>query len=199
MSLAAAGPAVPGAPANNDPLQPDLTEPLGVDWRDGPARRGPGERQHGQSVCDAARDSALRVSAAGRLSDAGASADRRRAGISVWRPRCSRRFPQLPVVGSGYSYLQEYLFHAGAANVLRWPDHVCRRRPGGACRCRTSPGSSQEHGKLDRKRICRTFSYCTALMRAKHNEQGQFATGCPPFDKEVYGPIWRRLARNMTR
>ena len=48
----------------------------------------------------------------------------------------------------------------------------------------------QEHGRLDRKRVCRTFSYCTALMRAKHNELGQFATGCPPFDKEVYGPIW---------
>ena len=47
-----------------------------------------------------------------------------------------------------------------------------------------------EHGRLDRKRICRTFSYCTALMRAKHNELGQFATGCPPFDKETYGPIW---------
>ena len=48
----------------------------------------------------------------------------------------------------------------------------------------------QEHGTLDRKRVCRTFSYCTALMRAKHNELGQFATGCPPFDKEVYGPLW---------
>jgi hypothetical protein len=43
---------------------------------------------------------------------------------------------------------------------------------------------------LDHRRICRTFSYCTALMRSKHNELGQFATGCPPFDKEVYGPIW---------
>ena len=27
-------------------------------------------------------------------------------------------------------------------------------------------------------------------MRSKHNQMGQFATGCPPFDKEVYGPIW---------
>src|SRR5262249_35032150 len=26
-------------------------------------------------------------------------------------------FPQLPIVGCGYSYLQEYIFHAGAANV----------------------------------------------------------------------------------
>ena len=43
---------------------------------------------------------------------------------------------------------------------------------------------------LDPKRLCRTFSYSTALMRSKHNNLGQFATGCPPFDKEVYGPIW---------
>jgi 2,4-dienoyl-CoA reductase-like NADH-dependent reductase (Old Yellow Enzyme family) len=100
-----------------------------------------------------------------------------------------RAFSQLPIVGSGYSYLQEFLPHAAAANVrdgrctfvgvgratLAQPDFVKQL---------------QDHGKLDRKRICRTFSYCTALMRSKHNELGQFATGCPPFDKEVYGPIW---------
>ena len=98
-------------------------------------------------------------------------------------------FPDLPMVGSGYSYLQEYLFQAGAANVrdgritfvgvgraaLPQPDFARQL---------------MENGRLDRKRVCRTFSYCTALMRAKHNELGQFATGCPPFDKEVYGPIW---------
>jgi 2,4-dienoyl-CoA reductase-like NADH-dependent reductase (Old Yellow Enzyme family) len=98
-------------------------------------------------------------------------------------------FPALPLVGSGYSYLQEFLFQAGAANVrdgriaivgvgraaLPQPDFARQLR---------------ERGRLDRKRVCRTFSYCTALMRAKHNELGQFATGCPPFDKEVYGPIW---------
>jgi 2,4-dienoyl-CoA reductase-like NADH-dependent reductase (Old Yellow Enzyme family) len=106
-----------------------------------------------------------------------------------------RAFPQIPVVGSGYSYLQEYLFHAGAANVrdgrvtfvgvgraaLPMPDFARQL---------------QEHGRLDRKRVCRTFSYCTALMRAKHNELGQFATGCPPFDKEVYGPIWDEAKKN---
>lgn len=98
-------------------------------------------------------------------------------------------YPDLPVVGSGYSYLQEFLAHAGAANVemkrisfvgvgrasLPMPDFARQLR---------------DHGRLDRKRVCRTFSYCTALMRAKHNELGQFATGCPPFDKEVYGPLW---------
>jgi 2,4-dienoyl-CoA reductase-like NADH-dependent reductase (Old Yellow Enzyme family) len=100
-----------------------------------------------------------------------------------------RAFPNLPIVGSGYSYLQEFLPHAAAANLrdgritfagvgraaLPMPDFARQ---------------VQEHGRLDRKRVCRTFSYCTALMRSKHNELGQFATGCPPFDKEAYGPIW---------
>jgi 2,4-dienoyl-CoA reductase-like NADH-dependent reductase (Old Yellow Enzyme family) len=100
-----------------------------------------------------------------------------------------RAFPQLPLVGSGYSYLQEFLFHAGAANVrdsliaLVGVGRAALPQPDFARQLR-------ENGRLDRKRVCRTFSYCTALMRAKHNEMGQFATGCPPFDKEVYGPIW---------
>ena len=48
----------------------------------------------------------------------------------------------------------------------------------------------REGRPLDPKRTCRTFSYCTALMRSKHNDLGQYAAGCPPFDKEAYGPIW---------
>jgi hypothetical protein len=51
------------------------------------------------------------------------------------------------------------------------------------------------NGKLDRRRVCRTFSYCTALMRSKHNELGQFATGCPPFDKEGYGTLWEEAKK----
>jgi 2,4-dienoyl-CoA reductase-like NADH-dependent reductase (Old Yellow Enzyme family) len=98
-------------------------------------------------------------------------------------------FPQLPLVGSGYSYLQEFLGPAAAANVqsgritFAGVGRAALPQPDFARRL-------QEHGHLDRKRVCRTFSYCTALMRAKQNELGQFPTGCPPFDKEVYGPIW---------
>jgi 2,4-dienoyl-CoA reductase-like NADH-dependent reductase (Old Yellow Enzyme family) len=101
-------------------------------------------------------------------------------------------FPDLAVVGTGYSYLQEFLPHAAAANVaagrvtlvgvgratLAQPDWVRQLR---------------DHGKLDRKRVCRTFSYCTAIMREKRHEFGQFATGCPPFDKEAYGEIWQQV------
>ena len=100
-----------------------------------------------------------------------------------------RAYPDLPMVGSGYSYLQEFLPQAAAANVRDG-----RIRFAGVGRAALPmPDFArllQEGGQLDRKRICRTFSYCTALMRAKHNALGQFPTGCPPFDKSAYGPIW---------
>jgi 2,4-dienoyl-CoA reductase-like NADH-dependent reductase (Old Yellow Enzyme family) len=105
-----------------------------------------------------------------------------------------QQFPRLPVVGSGYSYLQQFLPHAGAANVL--DGRITFVGVGRAALPMPDFARQiQEHGALDRKRVCRTFSYCTALMRSKHNELGQFATGCPPFDKEIYGPIWEEAKR----
>ena len=99
---------------------------------------------------------------------------------------------EVPVIGSGYSWLQDYAFAAGAANVaagdvgivgygrgtLSHPDFV---------------RSLAETGTLDRKRVCRTFSYCTNLMRTKDHPLGQYATGCPPFDKETYGAAWKEV------
>jgi 2,4-dienoyl-CoA reductase-like NADH-dependent reductase (Old Yellow Enzyme family) len=108
-----------------------------------------------------------------------------------------QQFPDLPMVGSGYSYLQEYLFSAGAANVrdgritIVGVGRAALPQPDFARRL-------MEDGRLDRRRICRTFSYCTALMRSKHNELGQFATGCPPFDKEAYGPLWEQAKPKPT-
>ena len=106
--------------------------------------------------------------------------------------------PGLPIVGTGYSYLQVFMPHAGAANVrdgritfvgvgrasLAQPDWVRQLK---------------DHGKLDRKRVCRTFSYCTALMRAKDHPLGQYPTGCPPFDKEAYGDIWKEVQQLQLR
>jgi hypothetical protein len=31
------------------------------------------------------------------------------------------------------------------------------------------------------------------LMRAKDHPLGQYPTGCPPFDKEAYGAIWKEV------
>jgi NADPH2 dehydrogenase len=100
-----------------------------------------------------------------------------------------RAVPHTPVVGSGYSYLQEFFVPAGAANIR--DGRICFVGVGRATLAQPDfVKQLLDHGRLDRRRVCRTFSYCTALMRSKHNDLGQYATGCPPFDKEVYGPIW---------
>lgn len=98
--------------------------------------------------------------------------------------------PCVACIGSGYSWLQEFLPQVGAYNIA----HGKISMVGIGRASLSQPDFAKqlmEHGKLDRKRVCRTFSYCTALMRSKHNAEGQFAAGCPPFDKEVYGPIWK--------
>jgi 2,4-dienoyl-CoA reductase-like NADH-dependent reductase (Old Yellow Enzyme family) len=108
--------------------------------------------------------------------------------------RLQERFPTLNVVGSGYSWLQEFAFRAGAANVAS--GRVTFVGIGRGALSQPDFARRLEQGQpLDPRRLCRTFSFCTALMRSKHNELGQFATGCPPFDKEVYGPIWEEARR----
>lgn len=99
-----------------------------------------------------------------------------------------RTFPDLPMVGTGYSWLQIFAIHAAARNLadgnitffgagrnaLAYPDFA---------------KDALEKGVLDDKRVCRTVTFCTFLMRQKHHPLGQYPTGCPPYDKEVYGPI----------
>jgi NADPH2 dehydrogenase len=96
----------------------------------------------------------------------------------------------LAIVGTGYSYLQEFLPQAAAANVRDGRVHLV-----GVGRASLAQPDwvrqLLDHGTLDRKRVCRTFSYCTALMRAKDHPLGQFPTGCPPFDKEGYAEMWK--------
>jgi hypothetical protein len=50
-----------------------------------------------------------------------------------------------------------------------------------------------EHGYHNLKITDRTFSECTNLISAKDHPQGQYPTGCPPFDKPIYGPIWKEV------
>jgi NADPH2 dehydrogenase len=106
--------------------------------------------------------------------------------------RIQQEVPDVPVVGSGYTWLQDYFPAAAAANVI-----------GGRCAFAglgrgtlSQPDFArhlQESGELNRKTVCRTFSYCTNLMRTKTHPLGQYPTGCPPFDKEAYGPIWKEV------
>jgi 2,4-dienoyl-CoA reductase-like NADH-dependent reductase (Old Yellow Enzyme family) len=105
-------------------------------------------------------------------------------------------YPQLTLVGTGYSYLQEWLPHVaeyevGAENVdfvglgrmvLSYPDlplDVLQDRP------------------LARKKICRTFSDCTTAPRKG------LPSGCYPLDphykKTDTAALLKRLKKEMTR
>src|SRR5947209_14808413 len=68
--------------------------------------------------------------------------------------------PELAIVGSGYSWLQAFAFEAGAANVRA--GRTAFVGIGRGALSQPDFGRRLAHGEpLDRKRICRTFSYCT--------------------------------------
>jgi NADPH2 dehydrogenase len=97
------------------------------------------------------------------------------------------------IVGTGYSYLREFFIFAAEANIkegrtsiagigrgaLAYPDFLI---------------DLKRYGRLNPSKVCITISHCTNLMRSKHNELGQFPTGCVPRDK-VYAEIFQIVRR----
>jgi len=99
--------------------------------------------------------------------------------------------PDLPMVGTGYSWLQKYAIHSGAWNIA----HGRIRFFGMGRNALAYPDFARDalqKGELDEQRVCKTVTFCTYLMRQKNHPLGQFPTGCVPFDKEVYGPIMKQ-------
>lgn len=86
-----------------------------------------------------------------------------------------RRFPDVAIVGTAYSYLQEYLPH-----VAQWAVRSGRTDTVGLGRMvlayPTLPRDVLEKGALEAKRLCRTFSDCTTGPRAG------LISGCFPLD-----------------
>lgn len=83
--------------------------------------------------------------------------------------------PQLVYVGTGYSYLQEYLPHVAQAVVRAgWVDAVGLGRM--ALAYPELPAHVLQRGTLERKRLCRTFSDCTTAPR------NGLPSGCYPLD-----------------
>jgi 2,4-dienoyl-CoA reductase-like NADH-dependent reductase (Old Yellow Enzyme family) len=89
--------------------------------------------------------------------------------------RCKEAVPDLPLVGSGYTYLQEYLPQVAQATVRQgWTDFVGIGRM--VLTYWELPADVLAGRKLARKRICRTFSDCTTGPR--HG----MISGCYPLD-----------------
>lgn len=86
-----------------------------------------------------------------------------------------QRFPRMTVVGTGYTYLQEFLPHVGQA-VLRegWADFVGLGRM--VLSYPELPRDVLRDGAVKKKRLCRTFSDCTTAPR------NGIISGCYPLD-----------------
>jgi 2,4-dienoyl-CoA reductase-like NADH-dependent reductase (Old Yellow Enzyme family) len=88
---------------------------------------------------------------------------------------CKQALADVPLVGTGYSYLQEYLPNV-AQGVVRegWADFVGLGRM--VLAYPTLPADTLAGRPLERKRICRTFSDCTTAPR------NGLVSGCYPLD-----------------
>ena len=84
-------------------------------------------------------------------------------------------FPDMAVVGSGYTYLQEFLPHVAQAAVREgWTDFVGLGRM--VLSYPELPRDVLTTGAMQRKRLCRTFSDCTTAPR------NGMISGCYPLD-----------------
>jgi len=89
--------------------------------------------------------------------------------------QCKQAVPDLPMVGTGYTYLQDYLPHVAQA-VIRdgWVDSVGLGRM--VLSLPELPQETLTSGNMPRKKICRTFSDCTSGPRKG------LISGCYPLD-----------------
>ena len=103
--------------------------------------------------------------------------------------------PDLPIVGTGYSWLQNYVVNAGEANVRN--GHVSFVAVGrGALAYPDFAKDTAINGGMLKKKSCVAVSFCTALMRAKANPLGQYPAGCVPRDK-IYAPIYKKAEKAL--
>ncbi|MGB2819708.1 MAG: NAD(P)-binding protein, partial [Phycisphaerae bacterium] len=99
-----------------------------------------------------------------------------------------KAYPDLPVVGSGYTWLRQYVpqFAAGAISA-GWASLVGLGR--GALAYPDFAGDILRRGAMDPHKVCILCSSCTQIMR----DRGR--SGCVVRDHEVYAPIFREGRR----
>ncbi len=93
-------------------------------------------------------------------------------------------YPQLPMVGSGYSWLRQFFPQIAAGAVTQgWATLV-----GGGRLAFAYPDFARDilqHGALDPRKVCLACSGCTQIMR----DGGM--SGCTIRDAQLYGPIFK--------
>lgn len=92
--------------------------------------------------------------------------------------------PDLPIIGSGYSWLRQYMPQVAAA-VIRSGGAALVGQGRGSFAYPDSVRDILEKGAMDPKKCCVTCSGCTQIMR-----DGAM-TGCVVRDSEIYGEQYR--------
>jgi 2,4-dienoyl-CoA reductase-like NADH-dependent reductase (Old Yellow Enzyme family) len=88
---------------------------------------------------------------------------------------CKSAVPDLPMVGTGYTYLQDFVPHVAQAVVRAgWIDLVGLGRM--VLSYPELPTDTLTRGPTERKKVCRTFSDCTTAPR------NHLPSGCYPLD-----------------
>ena len=94
--------------------------------------------------------------------------------------KCKEAVPDLPMVGSGYTYLQDYLVHVAQVVVRKgWIDSVGLGRM--VLSYPDLPADTLGGSATQRKKVCRTFSDCTTAPR------NGLISGCYPLDAYYKG------------
>ena len=103
-----------------------------------------------------------------------------------------RRHPGLTFVGSGYSYLQDWLPHVAQAVVRQgWVDAVGLGRM--VLSYPELPADVLQGAEMRRKKICRTFSDCTTAPR------NGLVSGCYPLDDFYKARPERKQVQTLKR
>jgi len=103
-----------------------------------------------------------------------------------------RELPEIPLVGTGFSWLRQFLPYVGAA-VLKRKEATFIGLGRSAIAYPDAPKDLMNRGTMNPKKVCTTCSRCSELMR-----MGGTA-GCAVRDKEIYGKQYKRLRRERRK
>ncbi|MCK5738797.1 hypothetical protein KAH55_06430, partial [bacterium] len=97
-------------------------------------------------------------------------------------------YPDLPIIGSGYTWLRHFMPYA-AAGTLKTGGATLIGQGRGMFAYPNSVNELREKGTLDPHKVCVTCSACTQIMR-----DGAY-TGCVVRDSKIYAPIYRKYTQ----
>ncbi len=98
-----------------------------------------------------------------------------------------KEFPDIPFVGTGYSWLRHFFPNVGAA-VLQLGEASLIGLGRSSFAYPDAPKDLMNSGALDPGKVCISCSRCTELMRNGHE------SGCVMKDKEIYGKLYQKLS-----